>query len=69
MSELMDEFEELTARANRAETKLLVSEQDVEHWSGMADLYKAALIWTVRDDEELGAAVDAWFAAVREMGA
>lgn len=32
-------------------------------------LYKEALHWVVADDEELGAAVDAWFAAVRELGA
>ena len=35
----------------------------------MAALHKEALHWTIRHDEELGAAVDAWFAAVREMGA
>ncbi len=42
---------------------------DGDRARGMAVLYKSALHWVVRDDEELGAAVDAWFAAVREMGA
>ncbi len=35
----------------------------------IVDIYREALHWTIGDDEELGAAVDVWFAAVREMGA
>lgn len=43
--------------------------QALQRERDMAALYREALHWTIGDDEELGAAVDAWFAAVREMGA
>jgi len=54
------------ARERAKATSVVESTQPM---SPMEEIYKAALHWTIGDDEDLGAAVDAWFAQVRELGA